>query len=95
MPEIVLPAPRYGKSSRGTPRLRRMPRSLQGAPRLALRTTSIAGVPGKRCRSATLAACLLKGLPVAATRAKFPTCNQSLVMPELSRFIAAAAATLA
>jgi len=39
MPEIVLPAPRYGKSSRGTPRLRRTPRALHGAPRLASRAT--------------------------------------------------------
>ena len=39
MAEIVLPASRYGKSSRGTPRLRRTPRSLHGAPRLAARTT--------------------------------------------------------
>jgi len=42
MPEIVLPAPRYGKSSRGTPRLRRTPRALHGAPRLASRATEAA-----------------------------------------------------
>ena len=42
MPEIVLPAPRYGKSSRGNPRLRRTPRALHGAPRLASRATEAA-----------------------------------------------------
>jgi len=42
MPEIVLPAPRYGKSSRGTPRLRRTPRALHGAPRLASRAIEAA-----------------------------------------------------
>ena len=42
MPEIVLPAPRYGKSSRGTPRLRRTPGALHGAPRLASRATEAA-----------------------------------------------------
>ena len=36
MLEIVLPAPLYGRSSRGTPRLRRTPRALHGAPRVAL-----------------------------------------------------------
>ena len=39
MPEIVLPAQRYDKSSRGTPRLRRPPRALHGALRLAMGTT--------------------------------------------------------
>ena len=39
---ILLPAQRYGKSSRGTPRLRRAPRRLHGAPRLALQTTRAA-----------------------------------------------------
>ena len=38
---IVLPAPRHSKSSRGTPRLRRLPRILHGAPRLAARTTAL------------------------------------------------------
>ena len=33
--KILLPAPRHGKSSRGTPRLRRAPRTLHGARRLA------------------------------------------------------------
>ena len=37
MPGIVLPAPRHCKSSRGTPRLRRLPRTLHGAVRLAAR----------------------------------------------------------
>ena len=92
---ILLAASRHGKSSRGTPRLRRTPRSLQGAPRLALRTTNVAEVPGKRGRSTTLADCLLKGPLVAAVGVKFPTCNQSLIMPELSRFIAPSAAALA
>ena len=36
MPEIVLPAQRYHKSSRGTPRLRRPLRTLHGALRLAM-----------------------------------------------------------
>ena len=36
---ILLAAQRYGKSSRGTPRLRRAPGTLHGAPRLASRTT--------------------------------------------------------
>jgi len=49
MPEIVLPAPRYGKSSRGTPRLRRTPRALHGAPRLASRATEAA--LGLDCRA--------------------------------------------
>jgi hypothetical protein len=35
MQEILLPGPRYGKSSRGTPRLRRLPKMQQGAARLA------------------------------------------------------------
>jgi hypothetical protein len=35
---IVIPAQRYGKSSRGTPRLRRLPWDLHGAPSLALLT---------------------------------------------------------
>ena len=35
---IVLPAPRYGKSSRGTPRLRRPMQYLHGALRLAAMT---------------------------------------------------------
>jgi len=91
---ILLAASRHGKSSRGTPRLRGAPRSLQGAPRLALRTTNVAGVPGRRGLSATLADCLLKDLLVAAG-AEFPTCNRSLVMPELVRFSAPGAATRA
>ena len=95
MRSILLAASRYGKSSRGTLRLRRTPRCLQGAPRLALRTTNVAEVPGKRGRSTTLADCLLKGPLVAAVGVKFPTCNQSLIMPELSRFIAPSAAALA
>ncbi len=35
MREILLAAARYGKSSRGTPRLRRLPKMQQGAARLA------------------------------------------------------------
>jgi hypothetical protein len=35
VPEILLPAQRHGKSSRGTPRLRRLPRVKRGASRLA------------------------------------------------------------
>ena len=38
---ILPPAPRHDKSSRGTPRLRRLPGSLQGASRLAARTTTM------------------------------------------------------
>ena len=38
MQTIVLPAPRHGKSSHGTPRLRRLPGTLHGAPRLAALT---------------------------------------------------------
>ena len=41
MPEIVLPAQRHRKSSRGTPRLRRPLRTLHGAPRLAMSTTTL------------------------------------------------------
>ena len=41
MPEIVLPAQRYRKSSRGTPRLRRLLRTLHGALRLAMSTTTL------------------------------------------------------
>ena len=45
MPAILLAAPRYGKSSRGTPRLRPHPRTLHGAPRLAARTTTLNSGP--------------------------------------------------
>ena len=38
---ILLPAPRHGESSRGTPRLRRLLRTLQGALRLAAGTTTL------------------------------------------------------
>ena len=38
---IVLAAPSYGKSSRGTPRLRRLLRTLHGALRLAAVTTPV------------------------------------------------------
>ena len=38
---IVLPAPRYGKSSRGTPRLRRLVGDLHGALRLAALTRTL------------------------------------------------------
>ena len=40
MREILLPALRYSKSSRGTPRLRHAPRTLHGAARLAAWTTT-------------------------------------------------------
>jgi len=39
MRAILLPAPRHGKSSRGTPRLRRLPGALHGALRRAAQTT--------------------------------------------------------
>ena len=41
MPEILLPAQRYDKSSRGTPRLRHPPGALHGALRLAMGTTTM------------------------------------------------------
>ena len=41
MRAILLPAPRHCKSSRGTPRLRRLPRPLHGAVRLAAWTTRL------------------------------------------------------
>ncbi len=46
---IVLPAPRYGKSSRGTPRLRRLVLPLQSALRLAVLTRKL---NSRRFRSA-------------------------------------------
>ena len=41
MAVILLPAACHGKSSRGTPRLRRTPRALHGALRLALRANNV------------------------------------------------------
>ena len=41
MQGIVLPAPRYGKSSRGAPRLRRSLQYLHGALRLAAMTRAL------------------------------------------------------
>ena len=41
MRAILLPSERHSKSSRGTPRLRRMPRVLHGAVRLTSRTTTL------------------------------------------------------
>jgi hypothetical protein len=51
MPGIVLPAPRYGKSSRGTPPLRRPVLPLQGALRLAVLTKKLN--PRRSRRAAT------------------------------------------
>ena len=45
MKTILLPAPGYGKSSRGTPRLRRLPRTLHGAARLAALTATLDSWP--------------------------------------------------
>ena len=45
MRAILLPAARHGKSSRGTPRLRRLPGTLHGALRLAARTTTAISWP--------------------------------------------------
>ena len=45
MRAILLPAPRHDKSSRGTPRLRRLPRTLHGALRLAAWTTRLGSWP--------------------------------------------------
>ena len=45
MRAILLAAPRHGKSSRGTPRLRRPPRRLHGVPRLAAWTTRSSSWP--------------------------------------------------
>ena len=52
MPEIVLPAQRHHKSSRGTPRLRRPLRTLHGALRLAMSATVLPD-----CADALLTAC--------------------------------------
>ncbi len=45
MRAILLPASRHCKSSRGTPRLRRLPRTLHGALRLAAWTTRLGSWP--------------------------------------------------
>ena len=52
MPEIVLPAERYRKSSRGTPRLRLPLPSLPGALRLAISATAL-----PECADVLLTAC--------------------------------------
>ena len=69
---ILLPAPRYGKSSRGTPRLRRTPRTLQGAPRLAARTTGSFSLSGTfaadpDARSELCAPSFIRALTLGAT----------------------------
>ena len=45
MRAILLPAPRHRKSSRGTPRLWRLPKTLHGALRLAAWTTRLGSWP--------------------------------------------------
>jgi hypothetical protein len=52
MPEIVLPAQRHHKSSRGIPRLRRPLWPLHGALRLAMSATMLPG-----CADACVTAC--------------------------------------
>ena len=72
MPDIVLPAPRHDKSSRGTPSLRRAPLTLHCTPHLAARTTGSFSLSGTlaadpSARSELCAPSFIRALTLGAT----------------------------
>ena len=68
MRAILRAAPRHGKSSRGTPRLRCLQRTLHGALRLAARTTTLNSCP-------RLLACAQNARPVLTLSSTHPSAD--------------------